>query len=49
MTEVSGIEHRNCMVYVSGHAGLLEQAKNLTENADRRDDPSLWTVLPVPV
>ncbi|KAJ6920614.1 hypothetical protein NC651_014259 [Populus alba x Populus x berolinensis] len=42
-----GMEHRNCMVYVLGHAGLLEEAKNLTENADCRDDPSLWTVLPL--
>jgi hypothetical protein len=47
MTEISGLEHRNCMVYVLGHAGLLEEAKNLTENADCRDDPSFWTVLPV--
>ena len=34
MTEVPGMEHRNCMVYVLGHAGLLEEAKNLTENAE---------------
>jgi hypothetical protein len=33
------------MMYLLGHAGLLEEAEILIENADCRDDPSLGTVL----
>jgi pentatricopeptide repeat protein len=49
MTEVyeikPGIEHYNCMIDLLGRAGLLEEAENLIENANCRDEPSLWTVL----
>ncbi|KAL5581924.1 hypothetical protein UlMin_014366 [Ulmus minor] len=41
----AGFEHFNCMVDLLGRAGLLEEAENLIENADYRDDSSLWTVL----
>lgn len=40
-----GIEHYNCMVDLLGRAGLLEEAENLIENADCRNDSSLWQVL----
>ncbi|XWS68597.1 hypothetical protein CRYUN_Cryun04dG0104100 [Craigia yunnanensis] len=40
-----GIEHYNCMVDLLGRAGLLEEAENLIESADFRDDSSLWAVL----
>lgn len=40
-----GIEHYNCMVDLLARAGLLEEAENLIENADCRDDSSLWAVL----
>ncbi|XP_007043513.2 PREDICTED: pentatricopeptide repeat-containing protein At1g03540 [Theobroma cacao] len=40
-----GIEHYNCMVDLLGRAGLLEEAENLIESADLRDDSSLWAVL----
>ncbi|KAJ6975922.1 hypothetical protein NC653_031675 [Populus alba x Populus x berolinensis] len=40
-----GIEHYNCMIDLLGRAGLLEEAENLIENANCRDEPSLWTVL----
>ncbi|XP_022930613.1 pentatricopeptide repeat-containing protein At1g03540 [Cucurbita moschata] len=40
-----GIEHYNCMVDLLGRAGLLEEAENLIENADFRNDSSLWQVL----
>lgn len=41
----AGIEHYNCMVDLLGRAGLLEEAEYLIENADCRDDSSLWAVL----
>ncbi|KAJ7968975.1 Pentatricopeptide repeat-containing protein [Quillaja saponaria] len=41
----AGVEHYNCMVDMLGRAGLLDEAENLLENADCRDDPSLWEVL----
>ncbi|KAM1358428.1 hypothetical protein TB2_045403 [Malus domestica] len=40
-----GIEHYCCMVNLLGRAGLLEEAENLIENADCRNDSSLWAVL----
>lgn len=40
-----GIEHYNCMVDLLGRAGLLVEAETLIENADCRDDSSLWVVL----
>ncbi|KDP24179.1 hypothetical protein JCGZ_25836 [Jatropha curcas] len=40
-----GIEHYNCMVDLLGRAGLLEEAENLIENSDCREDSSLWAVL----
>jgi hypothetical protein len=40
-----GMELCHCMMYLLGHAGLLEEAEILIENADCRDDPSLGTVL----
>ncbi|KAA0031595.1 hypothetical protein IC582_000383 [Cucumis melo] len=40
-----GIEHYNCMVDLLGRAGLLEEAENLIENADCRNDSALWLVL----
>lgn len=40
-----GIEHYNCMVDLLGRTGLLEEAENLIENADCRNDSSLWQVL----
>lgn len=40
-----GIEHYCCMVDLLGRAGLLEEAENLIENADCRNDSSLWAVL----
>ncbi|XVE49865.1 hypothetical protein DITRI_Ditri01bG0116700 [Diplodiscus trichospermus] len=40
-----GIEHYNCMVDLLGRAGLLEEAENLIENADFRENSSLWAVL----
>jgi hypothetical protein len=41
----SGMKHHNCRMYLLGHVGLLEEAENLIEKADCRDDPSLLTVL----
>ncbi|KAE8075875.1 hypothetical protein FH972_014558 [Carpinus fangiana] len=41
----AGTEHYNCMVYLLGRAGLLEEAENLIENADCKNDSSLWAVL----
>ncbi|KAF3443857.1 hypothetical protein FNV43_RR13547 [Rhamnella rubrinervis] len=41
----AGIEHYNCMVDLLGRAELLEEAEYLIENADCRDDSSLWAVL----
>ncbi|KAK9285128.1 hypothetical protein L1049_024313 [Liquidambar formosana] len=41
----AGIEHYNCMVDLLGRAGLLEEAETLLENADCRDDSSLWAAL----
>ncbi|XP_050205839.1 pentatricopeptide repeat-containing protein At1g03540 [Mercurialis annua] len=40
-----GVEHYSCMVDLLGRAGLLEEAELLIENADCRDDSSLWEVL----
>ncbi|KAK2651031.1 hypothetical protein Ddye_018520 [Dipteronia dyeriana] len=40
-----GIEHYNCMVHLLGRAGFLEDAETLIEEADCRDDSSLWVVL----
>ncbi|CAL1394028.1 unnamed protein product [Linum trigynum] len=40
-----GIEHYNCMIDLLGRAGLIEEAEDLLENADCRDDSSLWIVL----
>lgn len=40
-----GIEHYCCMVDLLGRAGLLEEAENLIESADCRNDSSLWAVL----
>ncbi|ONI18700.1 hypothetical protein PRUPE_3G233200 [Prunus persica] len=40
-----GIEHYCCTVDLLGRAGLLEEAENLIENADCRNDSSLWGVL----
>ncbi|XVF44438.1 hypothetical protein PTKIN_Ptkin02bG0120100 [Pterospermum kingtungense] len=40
-----GIEHYNCMVDLLGRAGLLEEAENLIESADFRDESSVWAVL----
>lgn len=40
-----GIEHYNCMVDLLGRAGLLEEAENLIENADCRNNSALWQVL----
>ncbi|CAN0896877.1 Pentatricopeptide repeat-containing protein At1g03540 [Linum grandiflorum] len=40
-----GIEHYNCMIDLLGRAGLIEEAETLLENADCRDDSSLWAVL----
>lgn len=49
MVEEYGIkpqkEHYNCVVDLLGRAGLLEEAESLIENADCRDDSSLWTIL----
>ncbi|XP_057974481.1 pentatricopeptide repeat-containing protein At1g03540 [Malania oleifera] len=41
----AGIEHYNCMVDLLGRAGLLEEAENLIEKTDFRNDSSLWAVL----
>lgn len=41
----AGIEHYNCMVDLLGRAGLLEEAEKLIENAECRNDSSLWEVL----
>ncbi|KAH7576878.1 hypothetical protein JRO89_XS01G0169700 [Xanthoceras sorbifolium] len=40
-----GIEHYNCMVHLLGRAGFLEEAESLIEEADCRNDSSLWAVL----
>ncbi|KAK1567511.1 hypothetical protein Q3G72_013050 [Acer saccharum] len=40
-----GIEHYNCMVHLLGRAGFLEEAETLIDEADCRDDSSLWVVL----
>ncbi|PRQ53042.1 putative tetratricopeptide-like helical domain-containing protein [Rosa chinensis] len=40
-----GIEHYCCMVDLLGRAGLLEEAENLIESAECRNDSSLWAVL----
>jgi hypothetical protein len=37
----SGMKHHNCRMYLLGHVGLLEEAENLIEKADCRDDPYL--------
>lgn len=41
----AGIEHYNCMVDLLGRAGLIEEAEDLLENADCRDDSTLWASL----
>ncbi|KAG6661390.1 pentatricopeptide repeat-containing protein At1g03540 [Carya illinoinensis] len=41
----AGIEHYNCMVDLLGRAGLLEEAESLIENAEFKNDSSLWAVL----
>ncbi|XP_010268791.1 PREDICTED: pentatricopeptide repeat-containing protein At1g03540 [Nelumbo nucifera] len=41
----AGIEHYNCMVDLLGRAGLLEEAEGLINNADLKDDSSLWAAL----
>lgn len=41
----AGLEHYNCMVDLLARAGLLEEAENLIENADCKDNLSLWAVL----
>ncbi|GLU06498.1 hypothetical protein SLE2022_235290 [Rubroshorea leprosula] len=39
------IEHYNCMVDLLGRAGLLEEAESLIENADCRNESSLWAII----
>lgn len=41
----AGIEHYNCMVDLLGRAGLLEEAETLIENAECKNDSSIWAVL----
>lgn len=41
----AGIEHYSCMVDLLGRAGHLEEAENLVETAEFRDDSSLWISL----
>ncbi|KAF5745988.1 pentatricopeptide repeat-containing protein [Tripterygium wilfordii] len=41
----AGIEHYNCMVDLLGRAVLLEEAENMINDSDFRDDSSLWEVL----
>ncbi|KAH0916864.1 hypothetical protein HID58_031310 [Brassica napus] len=49
MTESYGIkpgtEHYSCMIDLLGRAGLFEEAENMLERAECRDDASLWGVL----
>ncbi|ESQ46235.1 hypothetical protein EUTSA_v10000094mg [Eutrema salsugineum] len=40
-----GTEHYSCMIDLLGRAGLFEEAENLLERAECRDDASLWGVL----
>lgn len=39
------LEHYNCMVDLLGRAGLIEEAENLIESAEFKNDSSLWAVL----
>ncbi|KAA8524463.1 hypothetical protein F0562_010886 [Nyssa sinensis] len=41
----AGIEHYNCMVDLLGRAGQIEEAENLIQKTDFRDDSSLWETL----
>ncbi|XP_059660981.1 pentatricopeptide repeat-containing protein At1g03540 [Cornus florida] len=41
----AGIEHYNCMVDLLGRAGQIDEAENLIENTDFRDNSSLWAAL----
>lgn len=41
----AGIEHYSCMVDLFGRAGLLEEAENLIDTGEFRDDSSLWAAL----
>lgn len=40
-----GIEHYNCMVDLLGRAGEIEEAENLIESTEFREDSSLWAAL----
>ncbi|CDY15464.1 BnaA08g27480D [Brassica napus] len=40
-----GTEHYSCMIDLLGRAGLFEEAENMLERAECRDDASLWGVL----
>ncbi|XP_010474980.1 PREDICTED: pentatricopeptide repeat-containing protein At1g03540-like [Camelina sativa] len=40
-----GTEHYSCMIDLLGRAGLFEEAENLLEGAECRNDASLWGVL----
>lgn len=40
-----GTEHYSCMIDLLGRAGLFEEAENLLERAECRNDASLWGVL----
>ncbi|KAL4202035.1 hypothetical protein AMTRI_Chr02g261750 [Amborella trichopoda] len=40
-----GLEHCACMVDLLGRAGLLEEAEDLIERSNFKDDASLWAVL----
>ncbi|CAE5956433.1 unnamed protein product [Arabidopsis arenosa] len=40
-----GTEHYSCMIDLLGRAGLFEEAENLLDRAECRNDASLWGVL----
>ncbi|XP_052177386.1 pentatricopeptide repeat-containing protein At1g03540 [Diospyros lotus] len=40
-----GIEHYNCMVDLLGRAGQIEEAENLIQSSEFKDDSSLWAAL----
>lgn len=40
-----GIEHYSCMVDLLGRAGQIEEAEDMIQKADFRDDSSLWAAL----
>ncbi|XP_010482199.1 PREDICTED: pentatricopeptide repeat-containing protein At1g03540 isoform X1 [Camelina sativa] len=40
-----GTEHYSCMIDLLGRAGFFEEAENLLEGAECRNDASLWGVL----